>query len=206
MLGELSSNWWTYVVRGIALIALGVLAFLQPNATLIALIAVFAAFAIFDGVLAIAAGISIEGGPRWTFVLGGILGIVIGLLTINRPDVTAVALVLLIGVWAIATGVAETVAAYSLRQVLQNEWLLAISGVISIVFGVYLIAAPGDGILAVLWLIGIYAILAGILYIGLGFRLRTVHEKVKPLDQALSGSTGAPGQSTSTTPSAPTGS
>jgi uncharacterized membrane protein HdeD (DUF308 family) len=199
MIGSLSRNWWAFVLRGIVAIALGILAFVQPGATLIALIAVFAAYAIFDGVLAIAAGVSVDGGPRWMFILGGILGIAIGLLTLNRPDVTAIALVFLIGVWAIATGVSEAVAAYQFRQVLENEWLLAISGVVSVVFGGFLIVAPGDGILAVLWVIGYYAIFAGILYIAAGFRLRGVHEKLQPLEKAVgsaaaertSGNTGA---------------
>ena len=187
MIQTLSSNWWAFALRGVVAIALGILAFVQPNATLIALIAVFAAYAIFDGVLAIAAGVSIEGGPRWSFILGGILGIVVGLLTINRPDVTAIALVYLIAVWAIATGIAEAVGAYQLREVIQNEWLLAISGVISIVFGAYLIVAPGDGVLTVLWIIGIYAIIAGVMYVGAGLRLRSIHETLKPIQNALSG-------------------
>jgi uncharacterized membrane protein HdeD (DUF308 family) len=202
MVGSLSRNWWAFVLRGIVAIALGVLAFASPGATLVALIAVFAAFAIFDGILAIAAGISVDGGPRWMFVLGGILGIVIGVLTINRPDITAVALVLLIGVWAIATGVAEAVAAYSFREVLENEWLLAISGIVSVAFGALLIFAPGDGVLALLWLIGFYAILAGILYIAAGLRLRSVHEKLQPLEKAMGGA----GQQTASNPRASAGS
>jgi uncharacterized membrane protein HdeD (DUF308 family) len=202
MVGSLSRNWWAFVIRGIVAIALGVLAFVSPGATLVALIAVFAAFAIFDGILAIAAGISVDGGPRWMFILGGILGIVIGVLTINRPDITAVALVLLVGVWAIATGVAEAVAAYSFRDVLENEWLLAISGIVSVAFGALLIFAPGDGILALLWLIGIYAIAAGILYIAAGLRLRSVHEKLQPLEKAMGGAS----QQTASNPPASAGS
>jgi uncharacterized membrane protein HdeD (DUF308 family) len=202
MVGSLSRNWWAFVLRGIVAIALGVLAFASPGATLVALIAVFAAFAIFDGILAIAAGISVDGGPRWMFILGGILGIVIGVLTINRPDITAVALVLLIGVWAIATGVAEAVAAYSFREVLENEWLLALSGIVSVAFGALLIFAPGDGVLALLWLIGFYAILAGILYIAAGLRLRSVHEKLQPLEKAMGGA----GQQTASNPRASAGS
>jgi uncharacterized membrane protein HdeD (DUF308 family) len=202
MVGSLSRNWWAFVLRGIVAIALGVLAFASPGATLVALIAVFAAFAIFDGILAIAAGISVDGGPRWMFILGGILGIVIGVLTINRPDVTAIALVLLIGVWAIATGVAEAVAAYSFREVLENEWLLAISGIVSVAFGALLIFAPGDGVLALLWLIGFYAIFAGILYIAEGLRLRNVHEKLQPLEKAMGGA----GQQTASDPRASAGS
>jgi uncharacterized membrane protein HdeD (DUF308 family) len=184
MIGSLSSNWWAFVVRGIVAIALGVLAFVEPNVTLIALIAVFAAYAIFDGVLAISAGVSVDGGPRWMLILGGILGILIGLLTINRPDITAISLVLLIGVWAIATGIAEVVAAYNFRQILQNEWLLALSGVFSAAFGVLLIVSPGDGVFTVLWIIGFYAILAGILYIAAGLRLRSVHETLQPFEKA----------------------
>jgi uncharacterized membrane protein HdeD (DUF308 family) len=187
MIGMLSQKWWAFVLRGVVAIALGILAFVQPNATLLALIAVFAAYAIFDGVLAIAAGVSVEGGPRWLLIVGGILGIAIGLLTINRPDVTAIALVYLIAVWAIATGVSEAVAAYQFRQVLSNEWLLAVSGVVSVIFGAFLIVAPGDGVYAVLWVIGYYALFAGIMYIAAGLRLRGVHEKLQPLDKALSG-------------------
>jgi uncharacterized membrane protein HdeD (DUF308 family) len=184
MIASLSGSWWAFVVRGLVALAIGILAFVQPGATLIALVAVFAAYAIVDGVLAIAAGVTVDGGPRWMFILGGILGIVVGLVTINRPDVTAIALVLLIGVWAIATGIAEAAAAYQFRQVLENEWLVALSGVISVVFGVFLIASPGDGILAVLWIIGFYAILAGITYLAVGIQLRGVHEKLAPMERA----------------------
>jgi uncharacterized membrane protein HdeD (DUF308 family) len=187
MIGMLAQNWWTFVLRGVVALAIGILAFVNPGVTLIALIAVFAAYAIFDGVLAVAAGVSVEGGPRWLLILGGILGLAIGILTIYRPDVTALALVYLIAIWAIGTGVAEAVAAYQYRQVLQNEWLLAISGIVSVIFGVYVIVAPGDGALAILWVIGFYAILAGILYIAAGLRLRSVNEKLQQVDKTLSG-------------------
>jgi uncharacterized membrane protein HdeD (DUF308 family) len=194
MVAEMSRNWWVFILRGIVAIAIGILAFVQPQATLIALIAVFAAYAIVDGILAIGAGIAIEGGPRWMLIVGGLIGIAIGVLTINRPDVTAIALVYLIAVWAIVTGVAEAVAAYSFRAVLENEWLLVLSGIVSVVFGVVLIANPGDGVLAVLWLIGIYAILAGIIYIATGFQLRTIHETVKPIEKAFDSSVSGAGQ------------
>jgi uncharacterized membrane protein HdeD (DUF308 family) len=209
MIGMLSQNWWAFALRGVVAIALGILVFVEPSATLVALIAVFAAYAIFDGVLAIAAGVSIEGGPRWMFIVGGLLGIALGLLTIERPDVTAVALVFLIGVWAIATGVSEAVAAYQFRAVLENEWLLVLSGVVSFGFGVLLIVAPGAGIYAVLALIGYYALLSGIIYLGVAYRLRSVHEKVAPIANAIQrvGSVATPGdpgsgQTTSTNPTA----
>jgi len=185
MIGMLSQHWWAFALRGVVAIALGILAFVEPSATLVALIAVFAGYAILDGVLAIAAGVSVEGGPRWMFILGGALGIALGLLTIARPDVTAVALVVLIGVWAIATGVSEAVAAYQFRAVLENEWLLVLSGVVSFGFGVLLIAAPGAGIYAVLALVGYYAVLAGIIYLGVAYRLRSVHEKLAPIENTM---------------------
>jgi uncharacterized membrane protein HdeD (DUF308 family) len=209
VIGMLSQNWWAFALRGVVAIALGILVFVEPSATLVALIAVFAAYAIFDGVLAIAAGASIEGGPRWMFIVGGLLGIALGLLTIERPDVTAVALVFLIGVWAIATGVSEAVAAYQFRAVLENEWLLVLSGLVSFGFGVLLIVAPGAGIYAVLALIGYYALLSGIIYLGVAYRLRSVHEKVAPIANAIQrvGSVATPGdpgsgQATSTNPPA----
>jgi uncharacterized membrane protein HdeD (DUF308 family) len=172
MTGILTRNWWAFALRGIVAIALGLLAFVVPGPTLVALIAVFAAYAIFDGVIAIVAGASSPGRPRWWIIFGGIAGIAIGVLTIISPGTTAIALVLLIGVWAIVTGVGEVVSAYTMRAVIDREWLLALSGVISVGFGVLLLVAPGSGVLAVLWLIGYYAIFAGVMYLAMAFRLR----------------------------------
>jgi uncharacterized membrane protein HdeD (DUF308 family) len=172
MTGMLSRNWWAFALRGIGAIALGLLAFVVPGPTLVALIAVFAAYAILDGVLATVAGAGSPGGPRWWIIFGGIAGIAIGVLTIFSPGTTAIALVLLIGVWAIVTGVGEVVSAYTMRAVIDREWLLALSGVVSVVFGFLLLVAPGSGVLAVLWLIGYYAIFAGVMYLAMAFRLR----------------------------------
>jgi uncharacterized membrane protein HdeD (DUF308 family) len=172
MTGMLNRTWWAFALRGIVAIALGILAFVVPGPTLVALIAVFAAYAIVDGVLALVAGVGSSGGPRWWIVVGGIAGIAIGVLTIMSPGTTAVALVLLIGVWAIVTGVGEVAAAYTMRRVIDREWLLALSGVISVIFGAFLIVAPGSGVLAVLWVIGYYAIFAGVMYLAMALRLR----------------------------------
>jgi uncharacterized membrane protein HdeD (DUF308 family) len=172
MNGTLTRAWWVFAVRGIVAIALGVLAFVMPGPTLVALIAVFAVYALFDGVLAIVSGVGAPGGPRWWIVLGGVAGIAVGLFTIASPGTTTLALVLLIGIWAIVTGVAEVISAYTLRSVIDREWLLALSGVISVAFGVLLVVSPGDGIFAVLWLIGYYAIFAGVMYLAMAFRLR----------------------------------
>jgi uncharacterized membrane protein HdeD (DUF308 family) len=167
-----AQNWWMFVLRGVLALALGVLAFAAPAPTLAALIFVFAAYAIVDGILAIALGAAAPGGPRWLLVVGGILAIAIGAYTAVSPQVTAVALVLLIGAFAIVRGVAEVGTAIWLRNLIESVWLYVLSGIVSIVFGAFLIVAPGDGAVAVLYVIGFYALYAGVMYVAIGLRLR----------------------------------
>jgi uncharacterized membrane protein HdeD (DUF308 family) len=167
-----AQNWGMFVLRGVLALAIGVLAFAAPAPTLAALILVFAAYAIVDGILAIAFGAVAPGGTRWLLVIGGILAIAVGVYTLVSPQVTAVALVLLIGVFAIVRGVAEAGTAIWLRNVIESAWLYVLSGIVSIVFGAFLIVAPGDGALAVVYLIGFYALFAGVMYVAIGLRLR----------------------------------
>ena len=167
-----AQNWGMFVLRGILAIALGVLAFVAPGATLGALIFVFAFYAIFDGILAAAAGVTMPGGPRWLLVVGGILAIAIGAYTLVSPQVTAVALVLLIGSFAIVRGVAEVATAIWLRNVIENAWLYVISGIVAFVFGAFLVIVPNDGAFAVLFAIGYYSLFAGAMYVAIGLRLR----------------------------------
>jgi uncharacterized membrane protein HdeD (DUF308 family) len=164
-------------------IALGILAFAYPGPTLAALIIVFAVYAIFDGVVALIAGLGMPGGANWWLVLGGIVGIAVGVFTFSQPDTTALALVLLVGIWAIATGVAEIIAAVTLRGLITNGWLIGLTGVVSVIFGLLLVISPNDGILSVLWLVGFYAIFAGVMYLSVGLRLRDVADSVSSLRQ-----------------------
>jgi uncharacterized membrane protein HdeD (DUF308 family) len=161
-----------FVLRGILALALGVLVFAAPAPTLAALIFVFAVYAIADGILAIAFGAVAPGGPRWLLVIAGILGMAIGVYTAVSPQVTAVALVLLIGSFAIVRGVAEVGTAIRFRDLIEDAWQYVLSGIVSIVFGAYLIVAPGDGAFAVLFVIGFYALFAGVMYVAIGLRLR----------------------------------
>lgn len=174
-----AQNWGMFIFRGILALALGVLVFAAPGPSLAALILVFAAYAIVDGILAIGLGVSAPGGPRWLLVLGGILGIAIGVYTYISPGVTAIALVLLIGSFAIVRGIAEAATAIRLRSTIEHAWLYVLSGVVSIIFGAFLIVYPSDGVLAVLFLIGYYAIFAGVMYIAVGFRLRRVNKSLQ---------------------------
>jgi len=186
-----AQNWGMFVVRGILALAIGVLAFAAPTPTLAALIFVFAAYAIIDGIFAVAVGVTAPGGPRWLLAIGGILAIAIGAYTLVSPQVTAVALVLLIGSFAIVRGVAEIATAISLRNVIESAWLYVLSGIVSIVFGAYLIVAPGDGALAVVFVIGFYALFAGVMYLAIGLRLRGVNKALESGSRTTSSSAGA---------------
>jgi len=174
-----AQNWGMFVLRGIVALALGVLAFAAPAPTLAALIFVFAAYAIVDGILAIAFGVSVPGGPSWLLVIAGIVGIGIGVYTAVSPQVTAVALTLLIGTFAFVRGIAEVGTAIWLRNLIESVWLYVLSGIVSILFGAFLIVAPGDGAYAVLFVIGFYALFAGVMYVAIGLRLRGVNQALE---------------------------
>jgi uncharacterized membrane protein HdeD (DUF308 family) len=179
MITALAQNWGMFVLRGVLAIALGVLAFAAPGPTLAAIVFVFAAYAVVDGILAIAAGIALPVGPRWMLIIGGVLAVAIGVYTFANPNVTATALVYLIAAFALVRGGSEIAAAFELRDVVQNAFLLGVSGVLSIVFGLLLIASPSSGALAVLWIIGFYALLVGATFVYLGFRLRGVKKSLE---------------------------
>jgi uncharacterized membrane protein HdeD (DUF308 family) len=187
MVGSLVRNWWAFVLQGVLAIGVGVAAFAVPGATLAAFLVVFGTYAIVGGAFEIAGGFTMPNGPKWSLVLGGIASIAVGAITFASPASTAVAATLVVGIFAIAVGVARTSAAYTLGR-LSNTWLLGLSGIVSVAFGVLLIAAPGDGVLAVLWLIGYYAIFAGITAIAFGLRLRGVGQDVESLESKLSAS------------------
>ena len=173
LLHALAKNWWLLLLRGIAAIIFGVLAFAWPGLTLLTLILLYGAYALTDGVIAIIAAIKGDApAARWWLAVVGILGIVVGAFTFMLPGMTALILLFTIGGWAIAIGVFQIVGAIRLRNEIDNEWLLILSGVISVLFGVGVVAQPGAGALALVWLIATYAIIAGVLYVGLAFRLK----------------------------------
>ena len=175
LLHALADNWWLLLLRGVAAIIFGVLAFMWPVLTLLTLTFLWGAYAIVDGVLALWEAIAGRGGytgSRFWLAIVGIAGIIAGLLAFAWPGLTALVLLMFIAVWAIVTGLFEVWGAIQLRKEIDGEWLLILSGLLSVVFGVILLARPGIGALAVVWLIGWYAILAGGLYVALAFRLK----------------------------------
>jgi uncharacterized membrane protein HdeD (DUF308 family) len=173
MVHALAKNWWLLLLRGIAAIIFGVLAFAWPGLTLLTLILFYGAFALVDGVLAIIAAIT--GGapaPRWWLAIVGVLGIAAGLLTFLMPGLSALVLLFFIAGWAIATGVLQIIGAIQLRKEIDNEWLLILGGVISVLFGVGMMLAPGAGALALVWVIGTYAVILGVVLVALALRLK----------------------------------
>jgi len=181
MTGVLARNWWALALRGLLAVVFGLLAFALPGLTLAALVILFGAYALVDGIFALVAAVrAAEAHERWwLFVLEGIAGIAAGLITFAWPGITALVLLYLIAWWAIITGIFEIAAAIRLRKEITGEFWLALGGAASVIFGLILLFRPGVGALAVIWLIGTYALVFGLLLVMLGFRLRG-HSGQKP--------------------------
>ena len=175
MIEFVSRNWWIWLVRGIAAILFGIATFLVPEIVLQTLILLFAAYAIVDGVLSIVNAFQNRQQPRWwAGLIEGIISLLAGLGAILFPGMTALILLYFIAFWAILTGIMEIIAAIQLRKEIQGEFWLGLGGLMSVIFGIVLILFPGAGILSVLWLVGAYAILFGIMMILLAFRVRNL--------------------------------
>ncbi len=176
MLDKITRNWWLYTLRGVVAILFGILALVWPKETILALVLLFGAYALVDGIFTVVAGIaSYRYFERWWAVLlEGVVGILIGVLTFIWPNITALVFLYFIAAWALITGIFEIVAAIQLRRVIKGEWALILSGLLSMILGVLLFVFPSAGAVSVVWLIGIYAILFGITLIILAFRLRSL--------------------------------
>ena len=138
------------------------------------LVIVWGAYALADGILALVAAYRVrdQGKPFWSLVIVGLLGIAAGIVTFIWPGMTALVLLLFIAAWAVVMGIFQIIAAIRLRKEIQNEWLLGLSGVLSVLFGIIMFAQPGAGALAVIWVIAAYAIVFGVLLVWLGLRLK----------------------------------
>lgn len=181
MLRMLSRNWWYFVLRGLVAIAFGVLALVYPLATITTLVILFGIFALAEGVFNVIASIASAGSKEswWAQLLAGVASIVFGALTLVWPGITAVVLLYLIAGWAVVRGILEIAAAFRLRKIIQGELVLILSGVISILLGLFLFARPGAGAVGMAWLIGVYALVFGLLAIILGFRLRGLKKRLE---------------------------
>jgi len=176
----LSRAWWVLLLRGLAAIAFGVLIVNRPGLSLATLVLFFGVYSIVNGALGAFSAIfgHTDAENRWLLLGSGLVSFGIGILTLYAPGVTALALLFYIAVWAIASGVLEIAAAIRLRKEIHGELMLALAGLISIAFGVWLIARPGLGALAVLTIIAWFAFAIGILQIALALRVRGMAKKL----------------------------
>lgn len=183
MLAILSRYWWVLAIRGVAAILFGIAALVWTSLTLLTLIYLFGAFALVDGVFALAIGINHlfhHDTHVWTSLLQGLTSIIVGILAFAFPGWTALAFVFLIAAWAIVTGVLEIAAAIRLRDEIEGEWVLSLAGALSLLFGLVLIAFPRSGALAVIWIIGVFSIVTGVSLLYLGLRLRSLGRQLVP--------------------------
>ncbi len=173
-LDQLGKSWGWIALRGAAAVIFGVLAFAWPGKTVFVLVLFFGAYALVEGVSALAGAFRVRdrGRPMWTFVVIGLLGIAAGILTFLWPGITALALLTLIAMWAFFMGIFQIVAAVRLRKEIDHEWLLGLSGALSVIFGAVMLARPVEGLLAIVWVIAAYSVVFGILLVVLAFRLK----------------------------------
>jgi uncharacterized membrane protein HdeD (DUF308 family) len=172
MLDHLARHWWVLVVRGLLAIIFGILAVVWPAITLLALAIIFGAYALVNGLFAAIGAVRAGRDSRALLVLEAILGILVGLVTLVWPGATLFALTILIGAWAVVTGIDQIITAVRLRKEIKGEVLYILSGAASVLFGLLVLVWPVSGALAVAWIIGIYAIIFGILLIALSLRMR----------------------------------
>ncbi|MBV9359460.1 MAG: HdeD family acid-resistance protein [Chloroflexi bacterium] len=187
-MSSITGNWWAPVVSGVLAMLVGLAAFVWPGVTFEVLVLLFGVYAFLDGVLWLSFGLlaASEHDRWWPLVAGGLVGIAVGVLTFAETRTMGLALVYVIGAWAVATGVLEIVAAIQLRRLIAGEWLLGLSGVLSVVFGVLVLAQPAVGAFALVLLFGFYATLVGASQLTLGLRLRRLGQDLHRASQAAS--------------------
>jgi uncharacterized membrane protein HdeD (DUF308 family) len=181
MLEYFSRHWWAVALRGALAVVFGVVAWIWPDITVRALVLLFGFYALVDGLLALAAlvvGGQLVRDRRGLLLVEGIAGIAAGIVSFVWPGITALVLLYLIAAWAIATGVLEVVVAIWLRRELRGEWLLALVGVVSVLLGVFLVLRPSEGAVAVVWALGLYALVFGLALVALGLRLRQLGRRL----------------------------
>jgi uncharacterized membrane protein HdeD (DUF308 family) len=169
-------SWWMLLVRGILALLFGVIALAFPRLTVVVLVALFGAYALVDGIFAVVVSFQERQVTKrwWVLLIEGIVGILVGLLVFILPTLaTALALLYVIAAWAIITGIFEIGAGFMLGASIGRGWLIAIAGIVSVLFGIVLIVAPGAGILSLIWLVAVYAIVFGVLLIVRAFQFRS---------------------------------
>ena len=176
----LTKNWWLFILRGVLAIIFGILVVAWPIAAIFTLVIFFGAYALVDGVLSIIFGSTHKGrswGNRAWLIFSGIISIAAGVIAFVWPNITAVVLLYVIVVWALVIGIAQVVFAFVMPTNVGNRVLLGLGGVFSVIFGIFLVARPGLGAMAVIWIIGSFAVMIGIYHIGYGISLKALRKE-----------------------------
>jgi len=183
MLKTLFKNWWVLLLKGIVSIVFGLLAFMNPGLTATSLMLWLSIFLLIDGALSMIGTFMHwnENDDKWLLLLEGVVSLLLGILLMRSPGAGMLAAVFFLGFWSIISGVSRVAMAIQLRKQIDTEWLLGISGFLSILFGVLVLSNPGAGIISIMWMIGIMAVLSGILLVVLAFKLRGMGNKVENL-------------------------
>lgn len=170
----LAKNWWVFILRGVLAVIFGIAALFFPTAAFLSLVLVFGIFALIDGVFTVAAAFiaDVKTENWWWLIFSGAIGIIIGVLTIWQPFAMGLAWIFVIAVWAIMTGIFEIFTAVRLRKLIEREWMMIVSGLLSVAFGVLAAVFPSSGAFAVGFIVGIYALMYGVLNFMFAFRLR----------------------------------
>ena len=181
MINIIEKRWWVFALRGLIAVALGIIALVNPGIALLTLIIIFGIYSFVDGLFDVIISISNrkDNEKWWALLIAGIASVVIGVISLTNPSITGIALVYLIAAKALINGVLEIAAAIELRHFIEGEWMMVISGILSILFGIVLFASPNQGALAMLWVIGIFAIVIGVWLIIFAFHLRSKIKKIK---------------------------
>jgi uncharacterized membrane protein HdeD (DUF308 family) len=187
MLSLITGNWWAPVTSGVLAIVAGVAALVWPGKTFEALVLLIGVYTFVRGSIWLSFGLLAATARErwWPFVVNGIVGLALGVLTFTETQAVTVALVSVVGAWMVLTGVLEVVAAIQFRRVIANEFLLGLGGVVSVVFGIAVLAQPTIAVVTFALLFGAYAVLVGIAQVWLGLRLRSLGERMRPVGEAV---------------------
>ena len=174
MLEQVQKKWWLLLLRGILAVVFGLIALFSPGIVLITLLLYFGILAVFSGLFLIIEGIAIKGEDRGLRIIEGIVSLIFGLLFIFMPGFVLSFVMYFVAFWAIIGGLMQIIYAVKLRKVIPNEWLAILNGIITLVFGILVLLNILAGAQALVMVFGAYAILSGILMIGLSFRVKSM--------------------------------
>lgn len=166
--------------RGIIALAFGLVAIIWPGITLNMLVILFAIFAIIDGASSVITAIVTgrKSDRWWSLVLEGIVGLVVGAIMLVWPDITLLVFIYLIAIWAIVTGLFEFAISFSLKEVKSARWFMLVAGIVSLILGILIFFYPKASLVVIAWLIGIYAIVFGIILLAVGIQLSRMKKKL----------------------------